>query len=75
MARKIRGSRRASMRTETGQTLIGLPVYEIGYEHSDDGKDYKHVFESKNVAMWGMPDGSIKISSMDGERLWENFTV
>lgn len=54
--------------------MIGLRVYEIRYQHAADGKDYKHAFET-GVIMWGMPDGSIRVESATGERLWENRDV
>lgn len=55
--------------------LIGMSVYEIRYRHANDGKDYKHPFERDDVLMLGMPDGSLKIESASGKKLWQNFDV
>lgn len=55
--------------------LIGISVYEIRYRHAADGQDYKHPFETDDVLLLGMPDGSLKIESATGKRLWQNFDV
>lgn len=67
------GSR--SRKLPDGSTMIGLQVYEIRYRHATDGKDYKHVFETDGVMMLGMPDGSIRIESANGLKMWETFNV
>lgn len=55
--------------------MIGISVFEIRYRHAADGKDYKHPFETDDVILLGMPDGSLKIESASGNRLWQHFDV
>lgn len=47
-------------------------VYEIAYKHVKDGKAYKHPFKT-GVCMELLPDGSIRIYSRTGKRLWKDF--
>jgi hypothetical protein len=65
---------RQSHRAHGAAHLIGLEVYEIRYRHATDGKDYRHEFET-GVIMLGQPDGSIKIESATGKKLWEEINV
>ena len=66
------GSKR---KTPGAAHLIGISVFAIQYRHAADGKDYDHPFETADVLLLGMPDGSLKIESASGNRLWENFDV
>lgn len=54
--------------------LIGLEVYEIRYRHATDGLDYSHEFQA-GVIMLGQSDGTIKIESATGKKLWEEINV
>ena len=47
-------------------------VYEVRYRHVQDGHDYKHAFGS-GVCMELLSDGSIRIYSMSGKPLWQDF--
>lgn len=47
-------------------------VYAVEYKHIQDGDDYRHDFGS-GVCMELLSDGSIRIYSMTGKRLWKNF--
>jgi hypothetical protein len=62
-------------KTHDAAHMIGISVYEIRYRHAADGLDYKHPFETDDVMLLGMPDGSLKIESATGKRLWQNFDV
>lgn len=47
-------------------------VFAIQYKHVQDGKDYQHDFAS-GVCMELLNDGSIRVYSMTGKRLWKVF--
>jgi hypothetical protein len=55
--------------------MIGISVFAIQYRHAADGKDYDHPFETADVLLLGMPDGSLKIESASGKKLWQHFDV
>lgn len=74
-ARPLFGARSRQLAHREGVShLIGLEVYEIRYRHATDGKDYKHEFET-GVMLLGKPDGSLKIESATGVKLWEEINV
>ena len=68
------GARSRQTMRDAPSHLIGLEVYEIRYRHATDGKDYSHEFET-GVIMLGQPDGSIRIESATGKKLWEEMNV
>lgn len=47
-------------------------VYAIQYRHTEDGKDYTHDFKG-GVCMELLADGSIRIYSMSGRKLFGDF--
>ena len=59
-------------RTGGRPILQSSRVYEIAYKHVKDGKAYKHPFKT-GVCMELLPDGSIRIYSRTGKRLWKDF--
>ncbi len=52
--------------------IMSKRVFEVAYKHATDGKAYKHEFAA-GVCMEALPDGSIRIYSMRGKRLWGDF--
>lgn len=52
---------------------MATSVHEIRYTHAEDGANYRHEFETDDVQMFAMPDGSISIRSRSGRRLWDDF--
>ncbi len=52
--------------------IMSKRVFEVAYKHTADGKAYKHEFAA-GVCMEALPDGSIRIYSMRGKRLWGDF--
>lgn len=68
----LTGTGTSHLRTAGASELIGLEVYEISYRHAKDGKDYKHAIES-DVILLGLPDGSLRLESTTGKRLWKVF--
>jgi hypothetical protein len=74
-----RGQRRRAkknppLRKYGAAKLIGMEVYEIRYRHAKDGTDYRHPMET-NVILLGMPDGSLRLESTEGHKLWKVFNV
>lgn len=63
------------LNTSNTANLIGLQVYEICYRHAADGKDYKHIMETDDVMLFGMPDGKLVLESARGLRLWDLLNV
>lgn len=55
-----------------GAEIIGTDVEAIYYRHAEDGKAYVHQFESPGVALYGNPDGSVRVEHPD-RRLWKDF--
>lgn len=55
-----------------GGKLFGKEVIEIRYVHAEDGRAYKHDFGS-DVRMAAMPDGSVRLYSTTGRRIWGDF--
>ena len=56
--------------------VIGESVHEIRYTHADNGKDYKHEFESGSVEVWAVERGKFRdllLHSDDGLPLWQDF--
>lgn len=47
-------------------------VYEVRYQHAEDGKDYKHTFEP-GVSLKAGSNGSVTLYRPDGRTLWEDF--
>ena len=63
----------ANPRQRGGRPILqSSRVYEIAYKHVKDGKAYKHPFKT-GVCMELLPDGSIRIYSRTGKRLWKDF--
>ena len=63
----------ANPRQRGGRSILqSSRVYEIAYKHVKDGKAYKHPFKT-GVCMELLPDGSIRIYSRTGKRLWKDF--
>ena len=54
--------------------LIGDDVYDVRYQHADDGLDYVHDF-GPNVELEALPDGSVLLSHRDGLPLWDDFEM
>jgi hypothetical protein len=52
--------------------LMSKRVYELAYKHVDDSKAYKHKFAA-GVCLEALPDGSIRVYSKHGKRLWGDF--
>lgn len=52
--------------------LLGSAVLAIRYVHAEDGERYEHKFETP-VEMWVEPDGSIRLVSVSGLPLAEEF--
>jgi len=53
-------------------------VHELRYTHLDDGKSYKHVFESGDVGMYAVTTGNgrrldILLTGGSGQPLWKDF--
>lgn len=49
-------------------------VFEIAYKHVQDGDDYIHKF-GRGVCLQLLPDGSLRIYSATGKRLWKSFNM
>lgn len=64
--------KRRAARGSARPILQSSRVYEIAYKHVKDGKAYKHPFKT-GVCMELLPDGSIRIYSRTGKRLWKDF--
>lgn len=60
-------------RTRRAGEKMATSVHEIRYTHVEDGENYRHPFETDDVEMFAMPDGSIRIASRTGRRLWDEF--
>jgi hypothetical protein len=52
--------------------VMSKRVYELAYKHVDDSKAYKHKFAA-GVCLEALPDGSIRVYSKHGKRLWGDF--
>lgn len=49
-------------------------VYEISYQHDDDGDPYVHTF-AKGVELWALPGGSVLVRHSDPDkRVWDDFS-
>lgn len=64
-------------RFEAGKAvgLMSKDVHEIRYTHADDGKAYKHVFETP-TEMWAILRAGhhdILISHANGDPVWRDF--
>lgn len=46
-------------------------VYEICYQHDDDGTDYKHEF-ADGVSLRANKDGSVTLYRPDGRPIWKD---
>ena len=57
-----------------GSVLQSTRVFEIAYKHVQDGDDYIHKFR-RGVCLELLPDGSLRIYSHDGKRLWKSFNM
>lgn len=57
--------------------LQSRTVLAIEYQHvaSAQRKPYRHDFDSRDVCMYLMPDGSISIRHAKGKRLWDDYVV
>ena len=49
-------------------------VYDVRYQHVDDGQDYVHDF-GPGVELEALEDGSVELHHRDGHPLWETFEV
>jgi hypothetical protein len=68
----LQGTGTRQLRSHGATELIGIEVHEIFYRHATDGKAYHHEMESDAILL-GMPDGSLRIESTTGKRLWKVF--
>lgn len=54
--------------------VLSRRVYEVGYRHEDDGKDYRHEFAT-GVTLLLSPrvENQVVLWRPDGKRLWDDF--
>lgn len=50
-------------------------MLRLEYVHVDDPEGFSrvHEFESDDVELWALPDGSVLLKSADGAPLWDDF--
>jgi hypothetical protein len=64
----------ANPRRSSRAVLQSQRVFEIAYKHVQDGDDYIHKF-GRGVCLELLPDGSLRVYSATGKRLWKSFNV
>lgn len=55
-----------------GAHILSREIHAIKYKHASDGKLYEHKF-ARGSAIELLPDGSIRVFSPTGVRLWNDF--
>lgn len=57
--------------------LVSRCVLSIAYRHAESSgrTPYRHDFDSDDVQMWALADGSVLLRGGHGQRLWDDYRV